>query len=61
MPVNFPISPTLNQVYTYGSRTWTWDGNTWVIVPLAGPTGPTGPAGPSGASGFEQTFLLMGG
>ncbi len=51
MPINFPISPTLNQVYTFGNRTWTWDGTAWVVVPLAGPTGPTGPAGPTGPSG----------
>jgi len=50
VPINFPISPTLNQVYTFGNRTWTWNGSTWVVVPLSGPTGPTGPAGPTDLS-----------
>ena len=29
MPINFPNSPTLNDVYRYGNRTWTWNGNFW--------------------------------
>ncbi len=27
--VNFPASPILNQQYTYGTRTWFWDGSGW--------------------------------
>jgi hypothetical protein len=27
--MNFPANPTLNQTYTYGTRTWKWDGTTW--------------------------------
>jgi hypothetical protein len=27
--MNFPINPTLNQTYTYGSKTWKWDGTVW--------------------------------
>lgn len=31
MPINFPTSPTPNQTYTVGSRTWTWNNTngTW--------------------------------
>jgi hypothetical protein len=29
MPLNFPNSPSLNQTYTVGSSTWTWDGTVW--------------------------------
>jgi hypothetical protein len=31
MPINFPTSPTPNQTYTVGSRTWTWNdtNGTW--------------------------------
>lgn len=29
MPINFPASPTTNQTYTSGSRTWTWNGASW--------------------------------
>ena len=27
--MNFPINPTLNQTYTYGAKTWKWDGTAW--------------------------------
>jgi hypothetical protein len=27
--MNFPVNPTLNQTYTYGTRTWKWDGTAW--------------------------------
>lgn len=32
MPINFPDSPTLNQVFSAAGRTWKWDGTTWVSV-----------------------------
>ena len=31
MPINFPSSPTLNQVYTVGTKTWVWNGYAWDI------------------------------
>lgn len=31
MPIQFPSNPTLNQSYTYNSRTWTWSGTKWVL------------------------------
>lgn len=30
MALNFPTSPTLNQVYTSGNYSFVWDGNSWV-------------------------------
>jgi hypothetical protein len=30
MALNFPASPTLNQVFTSGTRSWLWDGSSWV-------------------------------
>lgn len=33
MPINFPDSPTLNQTYTVGSRTWKWNGSAWLYEP----------------------------
>lgn len=31
MPIDFPNSPTLNQVYTAPSgRAWQWDGTRWI-------------------------------
>lgn len=29
MALNFPSSPTLNQVFTSGSQSWTWNGTVW--------------------------------
>ena len=31
MAIDFPNSPTTNQLYTVGSRSWKWDGDTWNI------------------------------
>ena len=50
MAIDFPSSPSLNQTYTYGDRSWSWTGVGWHLVSTAaGPQGPTGPAGPKGA------------
>lgn len=52
MPISFPTNPTLNQVYTFGSRSWKWNGEGWEAVSTTfGPTGPTGPMGPTGPTG----------
>jgi hypothetical protein len=31
MAINFPSSPTLNQVFTSGGTSWQWDGSKWNI------------------------------
>ena len=31
MPLSFPGSPSVNDVYTVGQRTWTWDGYIWSL------------------------------
>jgi hypothetical protein len=60
MPLNFPDSPSLNQVYTSGSNSWQWDGTVWnalssaTIVSSYGPTGPTG-----AASSFSTTTQTL--
>lgn len=66
MPLNFPDSPSLNEIYTSGSNSWRWDGTVWNALSsssvgpagptgadstVAGPTGPTGPIGPTGPQG----------
>lgn len=51
MAINFPSSPSLNDIYSYGGNTWQWDGESWVSLgqlPDLGPQGPQGPSGPSG-------------
>ena len=32
MALNFPASPNLNDTYTFGGVTWTWDGTTWKVL-----------------------------
>ena len=50
--INFPLSPTLNESYTYNGRTWIWNGTGWELQSgTIGPVGPTGPAGPEGPAG----------
>jgi hypothetical protein len=64
MAIDFPNSPAVNDTFTSGSTTWTWDGAKWslVVTELTGPTGPTGavgdtgPAGPAGATGPDGIF-----
>ena len=53
MPLDFPTSPVLNELYTFGGKTWKWDGAGWVSynVGLIGPAGPTGATGPQGIQG----------
>jgi hypothetical protein len=33
MALNFPISPTLNQTYAVGTKTWKWNGYAWDLQP----------------------------
>ena len=32
MAIDFPNSPTANQTYTVGGKTWTYDGQKWIVV-----------------------------
>lgn len=59
MPLDFPTSPVLNQLYTFGGKTWKWDGAGWISynVGLVGPTGAIGPIGPTGPTG---TSVIIG-
>jgi hypothetical protein len=57
--IDFPNSPTLNQVYTVGNRVWKWNGTTWdalrSTVPYStGATGATGPTGPTGVTVYDS-------
>lgn len=36
MALSFPVSPTLNQTYTVGTKTWKWNGSAWDIVAATG-------------------------
>ncbi len=49
--INFPDSPTVDDIHVVGNRSWKWTGSIWESVAIAGPTGPTGPAGSNGVTG----------
>jgi hypothetical protein len=60
MAIDFPNSPTTNQLFTSSGKTWRWDGEKWIVIytDLSGPvgaTGPTGATGLTGATGPEGT------
>jgi len=45
--IDFPDSPEIGEIYTFGPQTYVWNGIAWRLVRTSavGPTGPTGPAG----------------
>jgi hypothetical protein len=47
MPIDFPNSPAVNDLFSAGDQLWYWDGSVWRISVAQGPVGPTGPTGPS--------------
>ena len=51
--INFPNSPSVNDVFTSGDSTWKWTGSVWSVVRtgVIGPTGATGTVGPTGPTG----------
>lgn len=62
MPLNFPSSPALNDVYTYGDSSWKWNGTVWAIFQTSiGSTGPQGTTGNTGPTGTNGQGLTPGG
>lgn len=49
--LNFPSSPTIGQIYTYGVRSWVWSGAVWAAAPSSGPPGAEGAKGDQGIPG----------
>ncbi len=49
--LNFPSSPNIGDIYTYGVRSWVWSGAVWSAAPSSGPPGVEGPPGPEGPEG----------
>lgn len=48
MPLDFPNTPNVNDLFQVGDSYFIWDGSGWSRVSgLVGPTGPTGPTGPA--------------
>jgi len=47
MPIDFPGSPSVNDVHSDGGRSWTWNGTSWVLNTYVGVV-------PPGAVGATQ-------
>ncbi len=61
--VNFPADPLTNDVYTFGGRSWQWNGRAWQSVStFTGYTGSQGYTGSAAAATgeFISSFLLIG-
>jgi len=67
--IDFPNSPSLNDVHSDGLASWTWTGYAWKRIPdpgakgepgIQGPTGPTGLTGSQGDKGEPGNVLAKG-
>ena len=59
--INFPTSPSLDQTYTFGSRTWSWNGRSWIqVTTTTGAPGYTGSEGFTGSVGFDGSLGYAG-
>jgi hypothetical protein len=64
MPLDFPPTPSVNELYTYGGYSWIWTGSAWNVYSASpagntgatGPQGNTGPTGPQGNTGPTGAF-----
>lgn len=65
MPIDFPNTPSVNQTFTSGARTWTYDGTSWNLttygvggfITCTSTTRPSSP--PTGQAVFEtDTFTV---
>jgi hypothetical protein len=34
--ISFPLNPVLNQIYTFGTKSWIWVGDRWSIINISG-------------------------
>lgn len=62
MSLDYPLNPTLDQVYSIAGRTWRWDGIAWNLtsVGVIGATGATGIQGNIGLTGATGIQGLVG-
>ena len=69
MAIDFPNSPSINEVHSDGLASWTWTGYAWKRIPdpgakgepgIQGPTGPTGLTGSQGDKGEPGNVLAKG-
>jgi len=59
MSLDFPTLPTLNEIYTFGGRSWQWNGTAWDVYSTI-PTGNTGATGATGSQGVTGATGVTG-
>ena len=63
MAIDFPNSPSVNQVFTSGSKSWIWNGTSWAgnnNAGFVGSQGYTGSLGYSGSIGYTGSLGYTG-
>lgn len=58
MAINFPNSPTLNDVYSQNGNSWQWDGSSWLSLGAQGFTTPGSNRDEFTGTGVQNTFSL---
>jgi len=60
MPIVFPSSPSLGQIYILPTgESWEWNGSAWQTLGSPGVTGPAGPQGPTGPVGPAGPSIIL--
>jgi len=68
MAIDFPTSPTLNQVYTFNNISWIWNGSYWDTYPssttvvnqlVAGTNITVSPSGGTGTVTVNSSFSSL--
>ena len=58
MAIDFPNSPATNDTYSYGGKTWKWNGTAWqavITTPIQGLQGVIGLQGIKGTQGIVSS------
>ena len=58
MAINFPNSPTLNDVYSQNGNSWQWNGSSWLSLGAQGFTTPGSTRDEFAGTGAQNTFSL---
>ena len=59
MAIDFPNTPAIDDVFTAGVMSWSWDGTSWNLV-TSGVAGAQGIQGPQGTTGIQGPFGIQG-
>lgn len=58
MAINFPNSPAVNDIHSYGGYSWQWNGSSWESLGVQGFTTPGSTRDEFTGTGIQNTFSL---